>query len=191
MALNIAVCLVTLFYLFNILPNLKSSLIQTLRNSRTSIPMGLDVVQLNYKCCGIQNGSDYKSVKLNLLPVSCCAVPNCWNETDLNTKVFNNGTSQSTHNDGCFSFINQFVTIEIWVIFAVSAGSTVLQFLALTLMCILCERYRKFDQSPKFTLSPIKTEITTKEMGNVNNNNNCDIQDSSQNTEEAVEITQI
>ena len=150
------------------------------------------MLQSRYACCGIYSKDDYNTMSANLLPSSCCRVANCWNLTESNVKIISEDATSPIHTEGCFSTIRQYIFIQIWTVFGVAAVSAFLQFIALTSMCTLCERYRKFDQGPKFTLSQLNSSgITSNENANSNNNNNSDIQGSSQTIEETVEVTQI
>ena len=132
---------------------------------------------------------DYHNLSLDPLPSSCCRLPNCWNEKDLNTNGTNNAIP-SIHPNGCYPVVERFVLVELWILFGLAAISSLLQFLIIIFMCVLCQRYRKIDDDPKFAIGHLPG--TTPINENVNNNNNNDnFEGSTQTIEETVEVTQI
>jgi hypothetical protein len=92
------------------------------------------------------------------------------------------------HTNGCYPVIEKIVIVELWILVGIVAICALLQILAITLMCILNQRYKKLDDNPKFTISHLTAGVPIN--GSVNNSNN-NIQGSSKTIEETVEITQI
>jgi hypothetical protein len=88
------------------------------------------------------------------------------------------------HTTNCYSIIEKHVTIELWVLVGVAGVCAFLQFFAMILMCTLYQRFKKLDNDPKFVINHLPGGIP------INDNNN-NIQNSSQTIEETVEITQI
>lgn len=188
--LNLAICVICVLYYFQILPQLSSLLFRSLRQHPLSTSNALHHIQSKYSCCGIVSKDDYHNLAVDPLPSSCCRLPNCWNEKDLNTNGTNNNTMASIHPNGCYPIVERFVLIELWILFGIAALSVVLQFLIVVFMCVLSHRYRKHDNEPKFAISHLAP--TTPINENVNNNNNNENFDGSQQTiVETVEVTQI
>lgn len=82
--------------------------------------------------------------------------------------------------------------MEIWVLLGVAGLCALLQALAIGLLCVLSQRYRKLDDDPKFAISQLASGVPINE--NINNSNNgstAPFEGSSQTIEETVEITQI
>ena len=185
-----AICIISILYYYQILPQLSSLLLRSLRQNPLSTSQALHHLQSKYSCCGILSKDDYNNLSLDPLPSSCCRSSNCWHETDLNKKDGSNSTVSSIHSNGCYPVVEKFVTIEVWIVFGVAAICAFLQFLVIVLMCILCQRYRKIDDDhPKFAISHLPMGSPINE--NVNNNNNNQFEGSTQTIEETVEITQI
>jgi len=186
MALNIVMFVVSLLYYFIILPQLRPLLIRTLQQTPLSTSNLLDNLQLKYTCCGINGKNDYNNLSLDPFPLSCCRVPNCWRDTDINAHISNsNNTVSLMHKNGCYPIIKKYVTIELWVLVGVAGFCALLQILAIAFMCTLYQRYKKLDDDPKFVINHLAAGIPISD--NTNNNN----QGSSQTIEETVEITQI
>jgi hypothetical protein len=184
MALNIIMFIVSLLYYFIILPQLRSLLIRTLQQTPLPTSNLLDNLQSKYTCCGISGKDDYNNLRLDPFPVSCCRVPYCWRDTDINNNNGLNNTISLMHIDGCYSIIEKYSTIELWILVGVTGFCGLLQFLAIIFMCTLYQRYKKLDDDPKFIINHLGSGIP------INDNNN-NIQSSSQTIEETVEITQI
>ena len=128
-----------------IFPDLPKLLSRSLQQSTT--PNLLDNIQLTYKCCGINGKDDYNNLPINPFPSSCCRVPNCWNNTNNN-----NDTESIMYTNGCYHpHIEKYVIIELWVLVGIVAVCALLQIFAITLMCILNQRYKNLDDNPKFT----------------------------------------
>ena len=174
-------------YYYLILPQLHPLLIHSLQKSPSTTSSLLDKLQSRYSCCGINNKEDYKNVSLNSFSASCCRVPNCWQDTINNNNNSSNNTISLMHTDGCYPVIVKYVTIELWTLVGIIGLCTFLQILAITLMCILNQRYKKLDDNPKFSINQLAAGVPINGM--VNNNNN--IQTSSKTNKETVEITQI
>jgi len=175
---------VSLLYYFVILPQLRPLLIRTLQQIPLSTASLLDNLQLKYTCCGINSKDDYNNLSLDPLPSSCCRIPNCWTDTDINNHNGSNNTISLMHTNGCYSIIDRYVTIELWILVGVAGICALLQIFAITFMCTLYQRYKKFEDNPKFTINHLGVGIPIT----ASNNN---IQSSSQTIEETVEITQI
>jgi len=184
MVLNIVMFIVSLLYYFIILPQLRSLLTHTLQQSPLSTSNLLDILQLKYTCCGINGKDDYNNLSLDPFPSSCCRVPNCWRDTDINNHSGSNNTISLMHMNSCYPIIDKYVTIELWILVGVSGFCALLQMLTMILMCTLYKRYKKLDDDPKFTINQLSTGMP---INDPNNN----IQGSSQTMEETVEITQI
>jgi hypothetical protein len=92
------------------------------------------------------------------------------------------------HTNGCYPYIEKYVIIELWVLVGIVAICALLQIFAITLMCILNQRYKNLDDNPKFTISHLGSGVPIN--GIIHNSNN-NIQGSSKTIEETVEITQI
>jgi len=86
-ALNLVMFTILFLYYYLILPQLHPLLIHTLQQSPSTTSNLLDIIQLRYTCCGINNKNDYNNLSLDPLPSSCCHVPNCWNDIDINKKI--------------------------------------------------------------------------------------------------------
>jgi hypothetical protein len=184
MGLNIIMFIVSLLYYFVILPQLRPLLLRTLQQSPLSTVNLLDNLQLKYTCCGINGKDDYNNLPLDPFPFSCCRVPNCWSDTDINNHDGSNSTISLMHTTSCYSIIEKHVTIELWILVGVAGVCAFLQLLAMILMCTLYQRFKKLDNDPKFVINHLPGGIP------INDNNN-NIQNSSQTIEETVEITQI
>jgi hypothetical protein len=90
------------------------------------------------------------------------------------------------HPNGCYSIIEQYVTIELWTFIGITGACALFQFIAVTLMCVLNQRYKNLDENnSKFAINQLATGVPIN--GNADNN----LQGSSKTIEEAVEITQI
>jgi hypothetical protein len=181
---------IALLYYFSILPQLRSLLVRSLHQAPLSTSTVLDTIQSRYACCGIESKDDYRNLALDPLPSSCCrAGEKCWED------VQSNKTSSAIHTDGCYSIVEQYVVLEIWVLIGVAGLCALLQALAIGLLCVLSQRYRKLDDDPKFAISQLAAGLPINE--NINNNNNnsssssAPFEGSSQTIEETVEITQI
>jgi hypothetical protein len=183
-ALNVVMFIVSILYYFIILPQLRPLLIRTLQQTPLSTSNLLDTLQLKYACCGINNKDDYNNLSLDPFPASCCRVPNCWVDTDINSHSGSNNTISLMHANGCYSIIEKYVTIELWILTGITAFCAFVQLLAIMLMCTLYQRYKKLDDDPKFVINQFAGGIPI----NASNNN---IQNSSHTIEETVEITQI
>jgi hypothetical protein len=115
----------------------------------------------------------------------------------VNTQYDANATLPSMHGKGCYGIIEKYVTSELWILIGVASICALLQLLAITLMCILYQRYKQVDDDPKFIISHLGPGISMDENINNNNNSSSDLdhlpqlQGSSQTIEETVEITQI
>lgn len=184
MVLNVIMFVVSLLYYFVILPQLRPLLRRTLRQNPLSTSNQLDDLQSKYSCCGFQGKGDYNNLSLDPFPSSCCRIPNCWRDTDINNHSGSNNTLSLMHPHGCYSIIERYVTVELWVLVGVAGCCALLQFFAIALMCTLYQRYRKFDENPKFTINHMGIGLPISDS-------NHQIQSSSQTIEETVEITQI
>jgi hypothetical protein len=180
--------IVLFLYYYLIFPQLRTLLIRSLQQSPSATSNSLDNLQLKYTCCGINGKNDYNNLSLDHFPSSCCRVPNCWHDTDINNHNGLNNTASLTHTNGCYPVIEKIVIVELWILVGIVAICALLQILAITLMCILNQRYKKLDDNPKFTISHLTAGVPIN--GSVNNSNN-NIQGSSKTIEETVEITQI
>ncbi len=186
MALNLVILTILFLYYYFILPQLSSLLIHSLQRSPTITSNLLDSIQLRYTCCGINNKDDYHNLSLDPFPSSCCRISDCWHDTDVNKNNSSNKTMPSIHPNGCYPIIDQYVTIELWTFVGITGLCAFLQLLAITLMCILNQRYKKLDENnPKFTINQFAASVPIN--GSIDNN----IQGSSKTIEETVEITQI
>jgi hypothetical protein len=173
---------VSLLYYYFILPQLRPLLIHSLLKSPLSTSNSLDNLQLKYKCCGINGKDDYMNLPLNPFPASCCEEPNCWHNTNINNTV------SSIHTDGCYSIVENYITIELWILVGVTGCCALLQILAIIFMCVLHQRYKKVDDNPDFVINHLGSGIPINGNGNKSKNH---IQGSSQTMEETLEITQI
>ncbi|UJR07783.1 hypothetical protein I4U23_012065 [Adineta vaga] len=184
--LNVVMFVVSLLYYFVILPQLPLLLKRTLEQSPLSTTTLLDTLQSKYTCCGINNKDDYNTLSLDPFPASCCRVPNCWRDTDINNHIsIANQTESLMYKNGCYSVIDRYVTIELWILVGISGLCALLQILALMFMCTLYQRYKKLDDDPKFVINHLTAGIP------INSDIDKNVQGSSQTIEETVEITQI
>jgi len=172
-------------YYYLILPQLRPLLIHSLQKSPSTTSNLLDSIQLRYTCCGINNKDDYNNLSPNPFPSSCCRVSNCWHDTNNNSS---NNTSSLMHPHGCYPIIDKCITIELWTFVTITGLCAFLQILAIMLMCILNQSYKKLDDNSKFAINQLASGVPLN--GNLNNNNN-NAQCSSKTIEETVEITQI
>lgn len=172
---------ITLVYYYFILSQLRPSLIHSLRQSPTITTDLLSFLQLKYKCCGINDKDDYNKLPLDSFPSSCCRTQNCSHDMAVNSS---NNTITSMHTNGCYPKIEKYLTIELWVLSGIAALCAILQILGISLLCILNQRYKKFDDSPKLMINHLTAGVP------INNNNN-NIQGLPKNIEETIEITQI
>jgi hypothetical protein len=172
-------------YYYLILPQLRPLLIHSLQKSPSTTSNLLNIIQLRYTCCGINNKDDYNNISLDPFPSSCCRVPNCWHDTHINNNNGSNNTLSLMHTNGCYPIIDKYVTIELWTLVGIAGLCIPLQILAVTLMCILNQRYKKLDDNPKFTINQLASGVP------INGHGNDNIQGSSKTIEETVEITQI
>ncbi|CAF1154390.1 unnamed protein product [Rotaria sordida] len=185
-ALNIVMLIVLFLYYFAILPQLRLLLLRTLQQTPLSTSYLIDPLQSKYHCCGINDKDDYKNLSLDPFPSSCCRVPNCWRDTDINNNNGSNSTISLMHTKGCYPVIDKYVTIELLILMGTASFCALLQALAIILMCTLYQRYKKLnDDDPKFIINHLTTN------GKSMNNSNDNIQGSSKTIEETVEITQI
>ncbi|CAF1603440.1 unnamed protein product [Rotaria magnacalcarata] len=173
-ALNIVILIVSLFYYFATLPKLSTLLIPTLRQPSQSI----NDLQSKYNCCGINDKDDYINLRLDPLPSSC------WRDSDINDYNGSNSTKQLIHIDGCFPLISRSVTIELLGLIGGTSFSVLLQILAITFVCCLYQRFKKFDNDPNFVINHLAGEKS------MNDSYGC-MKGSSKTIEETVEITQI
>ena len=136
--------------------------------------------QLKYNCCGINGKNDYDNLSIDHpFPSSCCRVGNCWNDTNTNHTI------PLIHKNGCYPFIEKYVIIELWILVGIVSICALLQIFAITLMCILNQRYKKLDDDPKFTVSQLTGGVPINAI--INNN----IEPLTKNPPESLEITQI
>lgn len=177
MILNLMMFIISLLYYFLILPQLRLLLTRTLQQNPLTTSNLLDHLQLKYTCCGFNGKEDYHPLSLDPFPSSCCRIPNCWRDTDINTHIVSNHTVSLMHPNGCYSILEKYITIELWILVGVAGICALLQFFALTFLCTLYQRYKKFDDNPKFTIS---------HLAPISNSNNP-----MENSSETVEITQI
>jgi hypothetical protein len=182
-ALNLVMFTVLFLYYYLILPQLHPLLIHSLQKSPSTTTNLLDPIQLRYTCCGINNKDDYKNLSLDPYPSSCCRVSNCWQDNNNS-----NNTISLMHTNGCYPIIDKYVTIELWTLVGITGICALLQILAITLMCILTQRYKKIDDHPKFSINQLASGVPLN-VNPINNNNN--MLSSSKTIEETVEITQI
>ncbi|CAF2954030.1 unnamed protein product [Rotaria sp. Silwood2] len=183
-ALNIVMLIVSFLYYFAILPQLRLLLIRTLQQTPLSTSYLIDPLQLKYNCCGISSKNDYNNLPLDPFPSSCCRVPNCWRDTDINNHNGSNSTISLMHVKGCYPIINKYVTLELFVLIGIASFCALLQAFAIILMCTLYQRYKNFDDDPKFVINHVAS-------GKSMNSSNDNMQGSSKTIEETVEITQI
>jgi len=170
-------------YYYLILPELRPLLIHSLQKSPSTTSNLLDIIQLKYTCCGINNKDDYNNLSPNPFPSSCCRVSNCWHDTNNNSS---NTNTSLMYPRGCYSIIDKYITIELWTYIGITGLCAFLQILAIMLMCILNQHYKKLNDNPKSVTNQLVAGVPLNE--NINNNNN---QCSSKIIEETVEITQI
>ena len=161
LAINIVILTVLVLYYFYILPQLPFLLLRSLRQSPVPTSHLLDTIQSRYACCGISGYDDYRNLSLNALPSSCCRVPNCWHDTNVNTPYDANATLSSMHGNGCYGIIEKYVTSELWILIGVASICALLQLLAITLMCILYQRYKQVDDDPKFIIDRKSTRLNS------------------------------
>ncbi len=180
MALNLVMFTILFLYYYLILPQLRPLLTHSLQKFPSITSNLLDIVQFRYTCCGINNKDDYNNLSLDPFPSSCCRVPNCWHDT-----TNSNDTISLMHINGCYSIIDKYVTIELWTYVGITGLCAFFQILAITLMCILTQRYKRVDDNPNFAIDSLAAGVPIN--GNANNN----IQGSTKTIEETVEITQI
>ena len=166
MILNLIVFVISLLYYFLILPKLRFLLVRTLHQTPLSTSNLLDNLQMKYTCCGINSKDDYKDLSLDPLPGSCCRVPYCWRDTDINFHSGLNTTISLIHSNGCYSIIDRYVTIELWILIVVSGCCTLIQFF---LMIVLCKLYRRFknidddnDIQPKFVSHGVSIDNSSR-----------------------------
>lgn len=186
LVLNLVMFIVLFLYYYLILPQLRPLLVHTLQRSPSTTSNLLDIIQFRYFCCGINSKNDYKNLSLDPLPSSCCRVPNCWHEADMNRNNSSNTTMPLMYSSGCYPIIHQYVTIEVWTLVGITGLCALLQLLAVMLMCIFNQRYKKLDDNnPKFAINQLTSGVP------INSGVDTNIQGSSKTIEETVEITQI
>jgi hypothetical protein len=185
-ALNLVMFTVLFLYYYFILPQLRPLLVHSLQRSPMTTSNLLDSIQSRYTCCGINNKDDYNNLSLDPFPLSCCRTPNCWHDTEINKTNSSNETMPLIYPNGCYPIIEQYVTIELWTFVGVTGACALFQLLAITLMCILNQRYKNLDENnSKFAINQLATGVPIN--GSLDNN----LQGSSKTIEETVEITQI
>jgi len=172
---------ISLVYYYFIFSQLRPSLIRSLRQSPATTTDLLDILQLKYRCCGIDNKDDYNNISLDAFPSSCCRVPNCGHDIDINNG--SNNTISLMHTNGCYPIVEKYLTIELWILTGVAGLCALLQILAIGLLCILNQRYKKFDNNPKFVINHIAAGVP------INSKNNK--QGLSKTIEDTIEINQI
>jgi len=163
--MNICLFVVTYLYYYFILPQVKHLLIQSLQNGKGIA--GLDYLQDQHNCCGINNKTDYYLQSLNTdipspvvdpLPMSCCisSAP-CWkdelNQTDNSTMIYP---------QGCYPFVSKYLSIELYVLMAAAALCALFQFIGVTLFCALHHRYKK-QNDEKFIQASSQSNQTIEE----------------------------
>jgi hypothetical protein len=180
--------IISILYYYIILPQLHPLLVRTLQQSPLATSNLLDTLQTKYTCCGINGKDDYNNLTLDPFPASCCRIPNCWRDTDINNNSGAMNTTSLMHTNGCYPMVDKYVTIELWILVGVAGVCALLQIFAITLMCTLHQRYKKLDDDPKFVINQLSAGIPINADMHHSNNN---MQGSSQTMEETVEITQI
>jgi hypothetical protein len=181
-------CVISLLYHHYVLPQLRVLLVRSLDEHPLSTSNTLATLQSRYTCCGINGKDDYTKLTLDPLPVSCCRSSDCWHEN--RHEQSSNRSVELIHTNGCYPIVDYVVTNEVWILLTVAAVAALLQIFLIGLSCILCHRYRKFDDNPKFAINQLtKDTIANENINNNNNNNNLD--GSSQTLDETLEITQI
>ena len=179
---------ILLLYYFMVLPQLSSLLARNLQKSPAMTSTLLEPIQSRYRCCGITSKDDYNHFSFASLPPSCCRTGNCWQDTDMNNSSTTTTTTStsSMYWKGCYPIIEKYVTLQLWTLLAITGLCALFQFLAIILMCILNQRYRKFDDNdPKLAVAQLTSGVP------INSNAENNIQGSSTTIEETVEITQI
>ena len=180
-------CLVALLYYFIVLPQLRSLLLRSLQQSPWVTSLLLDRLQSKYACCGILSQDDFTNLPLDPKPSSCCRVPNCWRDTDINDHNGSNNTMSLMHSTGCYPIVERYITIELWILLGIAGLCALLQLFAILFMCTLYQRYKEFDDNPKFVINHLASGVPI----DPNHNKNNPFQSSTQTIEETVEITQI
>ncbi|CAF1315087.1 unnamed protein product [Adineta ricciae] len=164
LTLNLVMLAVSLLYYYFILSQLRPLLVLSLREAPNATIKLLDIVQLKYSCCGIDGKNDYNQIVPNSLPSSCCREPNCWEETDLKST---NSTLSSVYTSGCYLLIKQHLTIELWILIGVTGICSLLQIFAVLFLCVLNERYRKFDELPRLAINQLAPGVPMSNIQNV------------------------
>ena len=180
MILNLLMFIILLLYYFLILPQLRPLLTRTLEKYPFTIFNQLDEIQSKFTCCGITSKDDYKSLSLDPFPSSCCRIPNCWRDTDINNHNGSNTTMSLMHSNGCYPMIERYLIVELWILAGVAGLCAVFQFFAIGFLCVLYQRLKKFDEHSKFTIHQLGSNLPIGES-------HSQIQTSTQ----TIEITQI
>ena len=178
--LNLLMLIILLLYYFLVLPQLRTLLVRTLEKSPMTISNQLDELQSKYICCGFTGKDDYKALSLDPFPSSCCRLPNCWRDTDINDHIASNTTISLMHTNGCYPTIEKYVIVELAVLAGVAAICAGFQFFAIVFLCVLYQRLKKFDEHSKFTIDHLGNALPIGES-------HSHIQTSTQ----SMEITQI
>ena len=56
------------------------------------------------------------------------------------------------HNTGCYSSVEKYLQLEVWMLVGVAGVASLLQLLASLLICSLHRRYKQCDDHPKFVV---------------------------------------
>lgn len=145
MILHLLMLIILLLYYFLILPQLRSLLVRTLEKSPLLVSNQLDEIQSKYTCCGFTGKDDYKPLSLDPFPSSCCRLPNCWRDTDINEHIISNTTNSLMHANGCYPSIEKYVIVELVILAGVAAICVLLEFFAIVFLCVLYQRLKKRD----------------------------------------------
>ncbi|CAF1337367.1 unnamed protein product [Adineta steineri] len=182
--LNLIMLAISILYYYFVFSQLRSLLVHSFQQSPAATASLLDSFQLKYKCCGIDNKDDYNSISSDSFPSSCCQEPNCLHTKDVNNNSTSLMNSKSLlHTNGCYPIVKKYLTIELLLLMGVTGLCALLHFLAIILLCILNQRYKKFDDIPKIMIHHLASGVP------INSNNY--VQNVSKTIHEPVEITQI
>lgn len=178
MFLNLVMLILSILYYFILFPQLNSLLLRTLHQFPLQTSNYLDHFQTKYSCCGFWKKDEYLNLPLDPYPSSCCRIPNCWRDNDINTDTSSNISLSLMHSKGCFPLIEKFLRIELGILIGVTGLCTLIEFVIISIMLSLQRRFEESTDRPKFLVS---------HRGQEGSINTIDRQGSN----ETVEITQI
>lgn len=136
------------------------------------LTLAIDILQLQFNCCGVINGSDYASSSTNwtrtvagspvsmIIPASCCQMSGSSDFITLiksaasgNLTLTNNTCPfygyASNMNTGCYSAITNVVKTNSTLVLGIAAGILAIQLLLIIFACCVC---KSVDADSKVTV---------------------------------------